>query len=187
MITIASLYVKTNVGRSLCAERDSAVQSLLNVTAQIDPSITTVFGISSLPVNVLIKNRASSTSSLLCSGVAGGSLVSFTAQPLQISGQGATFPANLYSAWVFYYSLHSPAVQINYLPSGSGAGQTAVISRANFFAGSDALLTDAQYTQGGDLQVLGFCLFCCCFSLFVTYLFRFFHLSLCLSLTRCSL
>jgi phosphate transport system substrate-binding protein len=59
-----------------------------------------------------------------------------------INGQGATFPDPMYTKWFSEYKkLHSD-IQINYTPTGSGAGIKAVIEGTADFGGSDALMTD---------------------------------------------
>lgn len=72
---------------------------------------------------------------------------------ITLTGSGATFPAPLYASWIFAYQSVDPVAAINYQPTGSGAGKKAIIDRTVDFAGSDALVTDAEYAAGGDLQM----------------------------------
>jgi len=72
---------------------------------------------------------------------------------ITLTGSGATFPAPLYASWIFTYQSVDPVAAINYQPTGSGAGKKAIIDRTVDFAGSDALVTDAEYAAGGDLQM----------------------------------
>jgi phosphate transport system substrate-binding protein len=81
-----------------------------------------------------------------------------TATPLapgsvQINAAGATFPLPVYSAWTYAYKYVDPAVLINYQGIGSGGGKKAIIDGTVDFAGSDSLLSDAEYTSGKDLQM----------------------------------
>lgn len=72
---------------------------------------------------------------------------------ISIVGSGATFPAPLYQAWIFAYQTVDPVAAINYQPTGSGAGKRAIIDRTVDFAGSDSLLTAAERSAGGNLQM----------------------------------
>lgn len=72
---------------------------------------------------------------------------------VQITGSGATFPLPLYQQWVFAYQYVDPSVVINYQGVGSGAGKKAIIDGTVDFAGSDSLLSDAEYASGKDLQM----------------------------------
>ncbi len=81
-----------------------------------------------------------------------------TATPLpagsvQINGAGATFPLPVYSAWTYAYKYVDPSVVINYQGIGSGGGKKAIIDGTVDFAGSDSLLSDAEYASGKDLQM----------------------------------
>ena len=61
---------------------------------------------------------------------------------VQINGAGATFPAPLYTDWVFAYSIVDPAVVVNYQGVGSGGGGDAYAAqlqeRADVHAGTDS-------------------------------------------------
>ncbi len=72
---------------------------------------------------------------------------------VQINGAGSTFAQPVYDAWIYAYQSVDPSVTLNYQGTGSGAGITAILDNTIDFAGSDALLTAAQYTQGKDLQM----------------------------------
>lgn len=73
---------------------------------------------------------------------------------IQINGAGATFPLPVYSAWASAYQKVDPTTVINYQGIGSGGGKKAIIDNTIDFAGSDSLLTDQEYTQGKDLQMV---------------------------------
>jgi phosphate transport system substrate-binding protein len=73
---------------------------------------------------------------------------------VQINGSGATFPLPVYNQWTFAYQYVDPSVAINYQGIGSGGGKKAIIEGTVDFAGSDSLLTDKEYTDGKDLQML---------------------------------
>lgn len=72
---------------------------------------------------------------------------------VQINGAGATFPLPVYTEWIYAYQYIDPSVTLNYQGIGSGGGKKAIIDNTVDFAGSDSLLTDAEYTSGKDLQM----------------------------------
>jgi phosphate transport system substrate-binding protein len=78
-----------------------------------------------------------------------------TMQPgsVQINGAGATFPLPIYTEWTYAYQYVDPSVVINYQGIGSGGGKKGIIDGTVDFAGSDSLVTDAEYTSGKDLQM----------------------------------
>lgn len=73
---------------------------------------------------------------------------------VEIFADGASFPLAVYSEWTYLYTYVDPAVIINYTATGSSKGKADIIAREVFFAGSDSLLKDEQYEEGGDLQML---------------------------------
>ena len=70
-----------------------------------------------------------------------------------INGAGATFPLPVYTEWNYAYQYVEPSVAINYQGIGSGGGKKGIIDRTIDYAGSDSLLKDDEYLQGGDLQM----------------------------------
>jgi phosphate transport system substrate-binding protein len=72
---------------------------------------------------------------------------------VKINAAGATFPLPVYSAWTYAYKYVDPSVAINYQGIGSGGGKKAIIDGTVDFAGSDSLVTDAEYASGKDLQM----------------------------------
>lgn len=60
-----------------------------------------------------------------------------------LQGAGATFPAPLYEVMFNEYA-KTAGVRVQYNPTGSGAGQTAILSGSVDFAGSDAFLSDER-------------------------------------------
>ena len=64
---------------------------------------------------------------------------------LLINGAGATFPYPLYSRWFYEYAFINTAVKFNYQSIGSGGGIQQITAKTVDFAGSDSILTDAQY------------------------------------------
>jgi phosphate transport system substrate-binding protein len=70
-----------------------------------------------------------------------------------INGAGATFPLPVYTEWTYAYQYVDPAIVINYQGIGSGGGKKGIIDDTLDFAGSDSLLTDAEYASGKDLQM----------------------------------
>jgi len=72
---------------------------------------------------------------------------------VKLNGSGATFPLPVYTDWTYAYSYVDPSVAINYQGIGSGGGKKAIVDGTVDFAGSDSLVTEAEYTQGKDLQM----------------------------------
>ena len=72
---------------------------------------------------------------------------------VQLNGAGATFPVPVYTEWTFAYQYVDPSVTINYQGIGSGGGKKAIVDGTVDFAGSDSLVSDAEYTAGKDLQM----------------------------------
>jgi phosphate transport system substrate-binding protein len=70
-----------------------------------------------------------------------------------INGAGATFPLPVYTEWTYAYQYVDPSVILNYQGIGSGGGKKGIIDGTIDFAGSDSVLTDAEYTSGKDLQM----------------------------------
>jgi phosphate transport system substrate-binding protein len=67
-----------------------------------------------------------------------------TAQKVQITGAGATFPFPIYSKWFSEYNKKNPNVEINYQSLGSGAGIRQLSSQTVFFGATDGPMTDEQ-------------------------------------------
>jgi phosphate transport system substrate-binding protein len=78
---------------------------------------------------------------------------SLPAGSVQINGAGSTFAFPIYSQWTYAYQYVDPSVAINYQGTGSGAGKTAIINGTVDFAGTDSLVSDAEYASGKDLQM----------------------------------
>ncbi len=72
---------------------------------------------------------------------------------IQINGAGATFPLPIYTEWTYAYQYVDSSVAINYQGIGSGGGKKAIIDGTVDFAGSDSLVSDAEYASGKDLQM----------------------------------
>ncbi|SER76000.1 phosphate transport system substrate-binding protein [Propionibacterium cyclohexanicum] len=77
---------------------------------------------------------------------------SATSAPAQLSGtlagSGATSQAAAQTAWIAKYATIQPNVKVSYGGGGSGQGQSDFKSGAVSFAGSDAVLTDADMKAG---------------------------------------
>ena len=67
-----------------------------------------------------------------------------SAQKVQITGAGATFPYPIYSKWFAEYNKLHPNVEINYQSLGSGAGIRQVTSKTVFFGATDGPMTQEQ-------------------------------------------
>ncbi len=72
---------------------------------------------------------------------------------IQVTGSGSTFAVPIYTEWIYAYQYVDPSVAINYQGIGSGGGKKAIIDGTVDFAGSDSVLSDAEYTSGKDLQM----------------------------------
>ncbi len=69
-----------------------------------------------------------------------------SAQQLQLTGAGASFPYPIYSKWFDeYYKL--TGIQINYQSIGSGGGVRQTLARTVDFGASDAPMTDEELAQ----------------------------------------
>ena len=73
---------------------------------------------------------------------------------VELNGSGATFPQPLYEDWAFAFNQRDPSVVINYASGGSGQGIKDIKAGTVDFAGSDALLKDADYQEKPDLQMI---------------------------------
>ncbi len=73
---------------------------------------------------------------------------------IKLNASGATFPQPLYEDWAFAFSQRDPSVVINYAGGGSGQGIKDIKAGTVDFAGSDALLKDADYQEKPNLQLI---------------------------------
>lgn len=70
----------------------------------------------------------------------------------EISGAGATFPANLYAAWIEAFEAERPDTRVIYEPVGSGEGIRRFLAGETDFGGTDRPLDDAEIADaGGDV------------------------------------
>jgi phosphate transport system substrate-binding protein len=82
-----------------------------------------------------------------------GSVVAYTylsspaAENVMLNGSGASFPYPFLNALITSYTNDYSNVQINYQPSGSGAGISALQSKTVDFAASDAPLSTKEATN----------------------------------------
>jgi len=75
---------------------------------------------------------------------------------VEVIGAGGTIPADLYVAWMAAYrSMRRPFVDVRlrYDAESSGFGKQAIASPLVSYAGSDSLLSDADYEKYPDLQM----------------------------------
>eukprot|EP01135_Chromosphaera_perkinsii_P002540 Nk52_evm56s224 gene=Nk52_evmTU56s224 len=77
-----------------------------------------------------------------------------TATPIPVKGTGATFPDKVYQQLNYLYSLVNTTALVTYTGTGSGTGKASILANTVDFAGSDSLLTEEEYTTGGDLQMI---------------------------------
>jgi len=66
---------------------------------------------------------------------------------VQLTGQGATFPAPLYQNWFVLLNRKIPNLQVNYQGTGSGAGVEQFIKGTVDFAGSDVAMKDEEIAK----------------------------------------
>ena len=81
--------------------------------------------------------------------------VALSAQKVQITGAGATFPYPIYSKWFAEYNKKNPNVEINYQSIGSGGGVKQLTSQTVVFGASDYPLTPEQL-QAAPGKILHF-------------------------------
>jgi phosphate transport system substrate-binding protein len=78
--------------------------------------------------------------------------VALSAQKVQITGAGATFPYPIYSKWFSEYNKLHSNVEINYQSIGSGGGVKQLTSQTVVFGASDYPLTpEQQQTAPGKI------------------------------------
>ena len=80
----------------------------------------------------------------LLSGAFIGVTYSLSSKAVMLNSTGASFPYPLIDKIITEYNKVEPYVQVNYQPSGSGAGITALADKTIFFAGSDAPLSKTE-------------------------------------------
>ena len=78
-----------------------------------------------------------------------------SAQRVQITGAGATFPYPIYSKWFAEYNKLHPDVEINYQSIGSGGGIRQVSNQTVFFGATDGPMTPDQL-QAAPGKILHF-------------------------------
>lgn len=79
-----------------------------------------------------------------------------SAQKVQITGAGATFPFPIYSKWFAEYNKLHPNVEINYQSVGSGAGIKQLSDQTVFFGASDGPMTNEQLLAAGGGKIAHF-------------------------------
>jgi phosphate transport system substrate-binding protein len=72
-----------------------------------------------------------------------------SAQTIQISGAGATFPNPIYTKWFDQYHKMHPNAEINYQSIGSGGGIRQLSAGTVFFGASDGPMTNEQIAGAG--------------------------------------
>lgn len=79
--------------------------------------------------------------------------------PVILQGAGATFPADVYVAWMAAYrSVRLPFVDVRmkYAARGSGYGKASIANQRLYgdaYAGSDSVLAKTDYNATPDLQM----------------------------------
>ena len=73
------------------------------------------------------------------------------AQPVEVVGTGATFPAKVYEQWAADYSAQS-GIRLSYKPAGSSAGVKGITERAFDFGATDVPLSKPELEKRGLFQ-----------------------------------
>jgi len=76
------------------------------------------------------------------------------AEPIALSGAGATFPAPLYGHWIEAFHTRRPDVTIAYDRVGSGEGVARFLAGQVDFGASDTLPPPADLARGGDVLAI---------------------------------
>ena len=84
----------------------------------------------------ILKHSSLALSSLILS-------LAVQAQPVSVSGTGATFPAEVYAQWARQYS-QDTGVALSYVPAGSSAGVKQIVARAVDFGATDVPLSAGE-------------------------------------------
>jgi phosphate transport system substrate-binding protein len=79
-----------------------------------------------------------------------GGSAALAADPLLITGAGATFPFPLYSKWFSEYNKLYPDIRFNYQSIGSGGGIQQFTAGTVEFGASDAPMSDAELAKVPD-------------------------------------
>jgi phosphate transport system substrate-binding protein len=82
----------------------------------------------------------------------GGATATTSGKPVSgtLVGSGATSQAAAMQAWTVGFQENNPNAQVQYDPVGSGGGRTAFLAGGADFAGSDAALSDDDFTKSKD-------------------------------------
>ncbi len=75
----------------------------------------------------------------------------YSANALEISGAGATFPQPVYEKWAYEFNKAGMG-KVNYQGVGSGAGIKQIIAKTVDFGASDMPLTDEELAKNGLIQ-----------------------------------
>ena len=75
----------------------------------------------------------------------------YSANALEISGAGATFPQPVYEKWAYEFNKAGMG-KVNYQGVGSGAGIKQINAKTVDFGASDMPLTDEELAKGGLIQ-----------------------------------
>ena len=88
---------------------------------------------------------------LLAAGVAAGLLAAVSAQAMDITGAGATFPYPIYAKWAEAYKAKT-GVGMNYQSIGSGGGIKQIQNKTVDFGASDMPLKPEELDKDGLMQ-----------------------------------
>jgi phosphate transport system substrate-binding protein len=144
LATVFSAALAAAFALGACAPAATSAPGVTQVVVTSPPIEVTKI-VAGTPVTVIITATPGPTAVPEATALPAGSIT--------LNGAGATFPDPIYSEWRFAYQYVDPSVVINYQAIGSGGGKKAIEDGTVDFAGSDSLLSDAEYAAHPDLQM----------------------------------
>ena len=96
-----------------------------------------------------MKRNPFGSSVLICLLVVSLTLALPAQQLISLVGCGSVIPAPLYGAWGQAYSIRNPAVQVKYLPYGSGEGIKQITTGSADFAAGEIPISDQELKESG--------------------------------------
>jgi len=82
-----------------------------------------------------------------------GGLPARAAEPVEVRGAGATFPALVYARWAQKFAQAHPGVRVSYAPTGSGDGVKQATARSVQFGGTDVPLSAQKLQEARLVQI----------------------------------
>jgi len=128
---------------------------VLGACAQATPQVGVPTVIKEIQTKVVevTKIVAGTPQTVIITAIPEPKATSLPAGSVSLTGAGATFPLPVYTEWIYAYQYVDPSATLNYQGTGSGGGKKSIIDNTVDFAGSDSVLSAAEYTSGKDLQM----------------------------------